>query len=319
MTGRERSRRSVIIVLQSAVTIVLGAFIVATVDLHAVRSILGAAQTSLIVTSCAVLLTRVPLSAWRWKLLLAHYGHHFGTATLTRTILASQFFGTILPGATALDLVRGYYLSQRNVPPVQVAATVVAERVASVMSLLLLAAPAGATLAWARWGAPEVWGLVLVMVAAVAVFALWQMLADRLGRLAWARAPRLAGFAAQLPRVWRDRRLLGRVLALSLAFQIAGLLSVYVVGLAVGAQSRFVDYLLFVPLVWLGTTLPVSINGLGVREGAFVFFFGLVGMPAATALAISVIVSVQSVVIGLAGVVTLPFARGLRTPPSPAL
>lgn len=40
-----------------------------------------------------------------------------------------------------------------------------------------------------------------------------------------------------------------------------------------------------IPLIYLTETLPISINGLGVREGAFVFFFTQAGYAAEKALA----------------------------------
>jgi uncharacterized membrane protein YbhN (UPF0104 family) len=41
------------------------------------------------------------------------------------------------------------------------------------------------------------------------------------------------------------------------------------------------------PLIILFTSIPVSISGLGIREGAFVLFFGLIGIKPDIATAIS--------------------------------
>ena len=49
---------------------------------------------------------------------------------------------------------------------------------------------------------------------------------------------------------------------------------------------------MFVPLICLSEALPISINGFGVREGAFVFFFGVAGIASEEAFAVSILVMV---------------------------
>jgi uncharacterized membrane protein YbhN (UPF0104 family) len=48
-------------------------------------------------------------------------------------------------------------------------------------------------------------------------------------------------------------------------------------------------FFLYVPLITVLAMLPVSVAGLGVREGGVVFFFGKVGVDPATALGMSLI------------------------------
>jgi hypothetical protein len=47
------------------------------------------------------------------------------------------------------------------------------------------------------------------------------------------------------------------------------------------------DMLIFVPITIVITSIPISISGLGVREGAFVMLFRLVGIKEDMAMAIS--------------------------------
>ena len=46
-------------------------------------------------------------------------------------------------------------------------------------------------------------------------------------------------------------------------------------------------YWIFVPMVSLLTLLPVSVNGMGVREGGVVLFLAPLGVPQATALTLA--------------------------------
>ncbi|MCK4822914.1 flippase-like domain-containing protein, partial [bacterium] len=48
-------------------------------------------------------------------------------------------------------------------------------------------------------------------------------------------------------------------------------------------------FFLFVPIISVLTMLPISLNGIGIREGAFVFFFTKVGISSAQALSMSIL------------------------------
>ena len=58
-------------------------------------------------------------------------------------------------------------------------------------------------------------------------------------------------------------------------------------GVALGADIPAAYYWVFVPMVSLLTLLPLSVNGMGVREGGTVLFLAPLGVPAATALTLS--------------------------------
>ena len=70
---------------------------------------------------------------------------------------------------------------------------------------------------------------------------------------------------------------------------------------ALGMAIVPVDCLLLVPPIILFTMVPISLAGWGVREGAMVVGFGLVGVPAADALALSVTFGLVNAVTGLPG------------------
>jgi hypothetical protein len=54
-------------------------------------------------------------------------------------------------------------------------------------------------------------------------------------------------------------------------------------------------------MIWIITMVPISISGLGVREGAFVFFFTKVGVSDLAALLLSFLNFSQLIVLGLMG------------------
>jgi uncharacterized membrane protein YbhN (UPF0104 family) len=60
--------------------------------------------------------------------------------------------------------------------------------------------------------------------------------------------------------------------------------------------------------------IPISLGGLGVREGAFVLFLGPLGVPTASAVALGLLVYGLNLCVSLLGAPA--FAVGGRTPTS---
>jgi hypothetical protein len=84
-------------------------------------------------------------------------------------------------------------------------------------------------------------------------------------------------------------------------------------------SASLLDCLVLMQLVALVTALPISIGGWGVREVAMVGLFGLIGLPASAALALSVQLGVLSLLAALPGGLVLlllragPMPRGEAT------
>ncbi len=86
----------------------------------------------------------------------------------------------------------------------------------------------------------------------------------------------------------------GQIILSSLIAQFAFFMAAYFILQANGEALSLLEFLVVVPFVSLIAALPISIGGWGVREGAFVFGLGLLGVSAEAAFMISVEVGVMS-------------------------
>jgi uncharacterized protein (TIRG00374 family) len=87
---------------------------------------------------------------------------------------------------------------------------------------------------------------------------------------------------------YRNKKgIIGKALLISVLVQLAGILAVYILAVGIGEHIPFIACLVFLPLIVMFTALPISISGIGVRESAFVLFFGLIGIRPGVATAIS--------------------------------
>jgi uncharacterized membrane protein YbhN (UPF0104 family) len=81
------------------------------------------------------------------------------------------------------------------------------------------------------------------------------------------------------------------VFVAGLSFLLQGLVVVVNIfnALALRLDAPVVFYFILIPLIAVATMIPVSLNGLGVREGAFVFFLAQVGVPEEQALSLALL------------------------------
>ena len=77
------------------------------------------------------------------------------------------------------------------------------------------------------------------------------------------------------------------IFGLSVIIQFLAVYISYTVSQAFGIQIGLLPFLVFVPLIWLFTILPISLGGIGLREMAFLYFFSYVGLASENALIIS--------------------------------
>jgi uncharacterized protein (TIRG00374 family) len=83
--------------------------------------------------------------------------------------------------------------------------------------------------------------------------------------------------------------LLFKVLALSFLIQIARIMIAYVSALALNINLSLVYFFLFIPLITIILMLPTTVGGIGVSEGAYVYFFSRVGMSTHGAFALAIL------------------------------
>jgi len=90
-------------------------------------------------------------------------------------------------------------------------------------------------------------------------------------------------------RYWENPRFLATSLTVSFIIQISVVIINVLIGQAVGVAIPWGFYFVFTPLVGIASMMPISVYGLGVREGAYVYFLAQAGIDASQALAFAII------------------------------
>lgn len=310
------------------VVISLGAlaFILGTSDPEEVVNLVRQADLTLMLVAFVLVIVGIVLRAVRWMVLLRTLNIQVPLLRLVELYFVGTFFNAFLPSGFGGDVVRVLELTQ-NTHAAAAVGTVIVDRMTG---LLVLFAMALAVLPFSGGLLPPETISAIGFLAAGGLVAggmvLHGGLLRRWGRFLPGRLS-LTGENA-LARVYRavtdcGSRAIVQALGVSLVFNLTLVTYNYLIARAVGVDIAFAYFLVFVPVLSITLMVPISVGGLGVREGAAKVLFPLAGVDEAAAVAASLgVYLVARLLAGLLGglIYLMQGARGLRAsrvPPDP--
>lgn len=267
-------------------------------DPSAVLEAAGRTQFSWLWIVVALVLVDRALMAYRWIVLLCvvEASTRPPVARLLQIFFVSTFVGSFLPASVGGDAVRAYSVSRERVSGADAVASVFMDRMLGVVSLLVMGIPGLLYTRGMASNAVVIAGLAGTVAACAATMLLVfnAGVGARFGHLldlVPVAALRRLGpdIVLSIQRYARYRPQLLNVLASSVAVQILRVLQAYCLGRALGIPAALSTYFAFIPAILLIMLLPITINGLGTSQAAFVWFFAKAGVAQAAAFTLSVL------------------------------
>jgi uncharacterized membrane protein YbhN (UPF0104 family) len=99
----------------------------------------------------------------------------------------------------------------------------------------------------------------------------------------------------------KNKYVLLKLISIIFIYQNCGIIAIYLIGASLNVSVPLVYYFIFCPLISIISLLPVSIAGIGVREGGFVYFFTRVGASKPEALSIALLLFFEAICMALIG------------------
>jgi len=310
-SGSRARRRPVILALRLGISgLMLLVLLYRMPDVHVDRMVPEWNRDTAFFLTLAVLLTfiGIVLSTLRWRAVLSALGTHEKLRPLLSHNLAGMFVSNVLPTTIGGDVLRVSRLSRDTGEATTPFASVVLERltgwlVLPVITLLGFAMNPGLR----HLGTATE---ISFAMAAGTLVALVLLLAGVASRRFGARVAGSGGwrrFAAAvhlgMDKLRHHPAAAFNVLAVGFAYQLvlvfAALMAAKAVGMSVAVGPTAL--LAFFPAVLIAQVLPISISGLGVREGAFVLFLTPLGVPTEQAIALGLLLYLLNVGVGLLG------------------
>ncbi|HVM40303.1 MAG TPA: lysylphosphatidylglycerol synthase transmembrane domain-containing protein [Acidimicrobiia bacterium] len=257
------------------------------------------------------------LSAWRWQRVLAVFEEHVPLPRLVSHYLAGQFVGNFLPSTIGGDVLRVSRVSNQVGSSATAFASVVLERMTGwvILPLLSLAGillhPSLFELGFAPRFAV---GLALCTLALLVLVLIAAGSTGLAGRFAehegWQRF--IGSVHVGVDRLRRQPRGALGVMGTAAVYQLSMVATVFAATRAIGLDISAYAVLAFAPAVLIAQVLPFSLNGIGLREGAFVLFLGPLGASTTQAVGVGLVVYGMTLIVSLLGAPAFAVGGGRR-------
>jgi uncharacterized membrane protein YbhN (UPF0104 family) len=248
------------------------------------------------------------LGAWQWNRLLHVVDIRIPFWKVCAYYHVGLFFNNFLPAGIGGDIARVADSSRHGSTKTAALSAVMMDRLIGTVAIASLAMVT-------TLPAIDRFHLTLVYLAVVGFFALsvtlvWaifhpallpacERLLARVGL--GSMSPHLDDLAARLAGFRARRGLFAGLFAIAAVTQISRIGVHALVAQGLGLHIPLVYFFLFVPLLAVIVSMPISFNGIGVREGAGIVLFGLVGVDRASAFSMQFLTYLVMVAVSLLG------------------
>ena len=258
-------------------------------DLEQVRTVLAGINPLLLVVAIALHFLSFVAGGVRWWLLFRHLNGNIAFRQLWPSYYLGVFFNNLLPSIYGGDLTRTARLYAAGFGGSALVSSAFVDRVLGLAALVSMGVIA---LLLAAHGfenqlALKVFGLSLLVLLPMLLIALLPRWTKRLDAGIGSRWPRLHALLSCFPRYRSAPALMLAAFGLSLLNQLLVVLVLFILAPGLGVHLPVFQFMVVMILVFLVASLPISLGGLGAREGAMMALLHPLGVDAASVLALS--------------------------------
>ncbi len=286
------------------------------IDFRQFLQVLSTSRIGYLVAAALLMIAGTALRAVRWQVLLSALSIRVPLSRLVSLYFVGAFFNLIMPSGLGGDAIKMVELSRSTGKVPEAIGTTLVDRAVGLWVLFVMALIA---LPFSYKLLPNRFALEILALILAGVLGGWLMMATPI--IPWLGSKIRLPAQDKLERFYRSvSRLgysaLGKACLVSLVFNLMLIVFNILIAYGLGVYQPLGVFLLFVPIISLSLALPISIGGLGVREGIYVLLFTAVGVSNTSSLAMSLAnYLITNVVVGLLGGIwySLDGAREIST------
>jgi glycosyltransferase 2 family protein len=287
-------------------------WVLSTIDLGAASNRVEDGEWGWFACAVGILLTSLVVAAHRWHLYLRAAKVELSFERTLRAYFVGAFATNLLPSQVGGDVARAW-IAGRPGTRLRAMVTVLVDRITAFACLVLLAwtavalggDPVPTTLVTALGASTSALAIVLIVVSAL--MCKWHP-----GWLFPSAPTWKVEIAATLKACLAPPAIAAKTLALGVLYQILVILALWLIAKAIHLPLTVELLVVTAPPVLLLATLPLSIAGLGVREGAYVVLLREAGYSAADAALFSLLITAAFALATLPGALLWVWARDPR-------
>lgn len=293
------SKKWITLAIRLTFTCILSVLLLRSLSWTTLLNVLTHVHRGAMLIALVVGASGVVLSAYQWRCLLRVQHIHVDLAELINLYVVGVAFSHFLPTGMGGDTVKALYVGREANNNAGSVSAVIMCRLTGFCGMLLIALPV--LLIWHEHFASDLvaWFVLLCLLVSAIIGGtlLSATLLPKWFGGKWARYSILASTVriGQAIRInARHPRIMSVAIVYGLAFWVIAILNCYSYASALGMTVPLSFYGIAVPLVALVSFLPVSVNGFGLRESAYIYAFATVHVSPTTALLLALLLDTQA-------------------------
>ena len=303
------SRSLAITLVKAIVSIGLLALLFSRVDVSRLWGVARKASLGWLAFALLLYLAMLLASALRWGVLLRAQHVRLPFSFLTQSFLVATFFNNFLPSNIGGDVIRIADSAKAAGSKTLATTVVLIDRGLGVLGLALIAAtgatimqrmavgPVGPGILWAGFGL----GAIVATPALLMPEAVTKLLQPlRVFHREWVDE-RIEKLTYALTRFKETPAALAACFAGAVVVQAILVLFYVAIARSMNIPIGFAELAVIVPVSFIVQMVPLSVNGFGIREATFGFYFTRLGLPLESALVVSFVGAALIMLFSLSG------------------
>ena len=255
------------------------------VDTDQLLSLLRTINIQMLLFALFILILSAILNSFRWFILVKDSDLKFSFPKILLFNFTGLFFSIFLPGRTGGDIARAYYIAKSSDNRAKAISTIIIWRIIGIIALTIIALIAS-FIAFPLLRDKSVIIAVLAMILFIytVLFSLtnkklmlflidkFSVLLNILSKLNL--ESKLKTLYDALQKYQEQKKMLLMNIALGTVTHLLIIIAWYIISRSLDINISYVFFFLLIPIIGLLNTIPFSLNGVGIREGAAILLFG---------------------------------------------
>jgi glycosyltransferase 2 family protein len=280
--------------IRLAIGIGLISFLILRSDIDAIKQTLVTANPLLIAAGYLLNIGLLIVSAFRWRVFLEALEVELPVGTTLKLTLVGSFFNLFLPTGVGGDVYKAIRIHTADTNLASSFSSVLLDRIAGIATLALICFLVAIPTSLRSDTGPLVLVALVVSVAVLAVTTLLLLLGQKLvgrGQRTWfGLRPRLRRTLDATAVAVRRPETIRRSIVLGLLCQALGIAAHVALAWALDLEIALSVISLGLLIATVASSIPITVNGLGIRETVWVWSLGLYGVGRAEALAYALLI-----------------------------
>ncbi len=293
-----KNKKKIFMIFQLLMSIGLLVLIIFKYNISLIDNILHLQNPKLMIFSFGITVILIPfLAAFRWRILLKYAGFDENIFTLMKVNFISIFWGIFLPSSDGFAAIRIYQIEKRH-PQNQgkSGSTVVVEKLFGFLLLCTIGIIGTfiirdlQNISRLRLILLSLTFIVLMILTIATNKRIYNFLISKFGNI-FVRI-KILSYLQKLHKSLTEipyLRIFYKVFPIILLVQMLTILNVFILFRAMDIQKPLIFFIAIIPIIQIISLIPITISGFGVRESAFIYFFGLLGIEPSISFTVSIL------------------------------